>query len=833
MRKYLLGFIFWCTTNAASAQLPAFEWAKAFRAHNQGNPSVYSNGRSVAVDQLGNVYSAGLFSHTTDFDPGPGIFTLSADNWANTAIYLSKLSATGDFLWVIQIPTYVEFGNIEIRVDKNNNVYIASELRLPSDFDPGPGVYTLSPTGAMDAFVAKYDSNGKLVWAKQFGGPGDTVPKSDVLEVDDDNNVIVCGNFNNTVDFDPGPGIYNLTSTAHIQAFIVKLNNNGEFIWAKQFGNSSVVYSNSNITDVKCDQLGNIYVIGDFSGNCDFDPGSGNYLMQSGGRRNGYITKLSPNADLIWAKSIQNASSNYDDFTDTRGLDVDANRNVYIAGSFFGAFDFDPGSNTHIINSSNYDWFVLKLNEQGNFLWVNKIGGTDGDLASDVAVGNDGSVYAIGTISNNADMDPGPGVYTISTVNIYGSSALVRLNSNGAFISAGPFDQLDSEYGSCFTRRMVVNALNEIYITGYVSGSIDFDPGPGKYPLSSDGAMAPFVLKLAKCTNTSTSTLNVTSCNSYALNDETYDSTGTYIRTILNSTGCDSIITLHLTINKKYTSQYKTICSGESFFVGGANQNVSGLYVDTLRSSSNCDSIVTTQLIVNPAPLPSLGPDRDLCAGTNSSIKPGTFKEYLWQDLSTSSSLTVNTPGLYWVRVTNDFNCSAIDSITIRSILTSPDNFLKKTDSICPFQKLEIIANGNYDEYRWSTGAAGKKQIIDNPGVYSLQVTDSNGCTGTNSISIYKKDCKVGVFIPTAFTPNNDGRNDVFKGLVFGKVLKYKLQVFSREGQLIFETTDPLKGWDGFYKGMNYSTTTFVWQCFYQFENRKPEFQKGTVMAIR
>src|SRR3954463_6371597 len=85
MKKYFLSLIFPFLINAAEAQMPVFQWAKAFQAHNQSNPSVYSNGRSVAVDQIGNVYSAGLFDYTTDFDPGPGVFTLSAANWANTA----------------------------------------------------------------------------------------------------------------------------------------------------------------------------------------------------------------------------------------------------------------------------------------------------------------------------------------------------------------------------------------------------------------------------------------------------------------------------------------------------------------------------------------------------------------------------------------------------------------------------------------------------------------------------------------------------------------------------------------------------------------------------
>lgn len=832
MTKYLLSLFLIAFTSAA-AQLPEFQWAKAFEAHNQSNYSVYSNGRSVAVDQMGNVYSAGLFSYTTDFDPGPGLFTLTADNWTDKGIYISKLSASGDFLWAIQIPTYVEFGNIEIRVDRDNNVYIASELHLPSDFDPGPAVYTLSPTGGWDAFVAKYDPNGRLIWAKQFGGPGDTVPRSDVLEIDNSNNVIVCGNFNRTVDFDPGPAVYNLTSTAHIQSFIVKLTCNGDFIWARQFGNSPVVYSGCNIADIKCDLQSNIYVTGNFAGNCDFDPGTGSYLLQGEGMSDGYIAKLDTDGNFIWAKSIGNTTNDYHQYAQTRGLDLDAANNVYTAGNFLGTFDFDPGPGTHIISSVNYDWYVLKLNAQGDFVWVDAFGGSGNDVGADVAVSNDGSVFAIGTILQKADMDPGPGVYDLITANFYEASAIVKVNSgNGSLISAASFENVYT-YTDCLTRRMVIDNLQNIYITGYVAGIVDFDPGPGVYPLSSGGTQAPFVLKLARCANVTGSTLTISDCNSYTLNNETFDSTGTYIRTMPNSTGCDSVITLHLTINKKYTEQTKTICEGESFFAAGANQTVSGVYKDTLTTSFNCDSIVTTHLTVNSKPVPMLGPDKDLCAGTEAVINAGSFTQYLWQDNTTSNTLTVNSTGLYWVKVTNGFNCTASDSIFIKSMLPLPDGFLKKTDSICSYEKLDISVTGNFNQYLWSTGAVGKQIKIDRPGTYWLTVTDAKGCTGTDSILVYTKNCMQGVFIPTAFTPNNDGLNDVFKALVFGKVISFRLQVYSREGQLVFETSDPLKGWDGVYKNRNYPATMFAWQCFYQLENQKAGYQKGTVTVIR
>ncbi|MGZ8524839.1 MAG: T9SS type B sorting domain-containing protein, partial [Chitinophagaceae bacterium] len=441
--------------------------------------------------------------------------------------------------------------------------------------------------------------------------------------------------------------------------------------------------------------------------------------------------------------------------------------------------------------------------------------------------------YAVGPIGHIADMDPGPGVHTITTVHEYGASVLTKLNSNGALIYAASFESNGIDYGSSLTRRMVVDNSQNIYITGYLAGIIDFDPGPGVYELNSGSHQAPIVLKFSKCKNPTTSTLNINTCSSYTLDNEIFDSTGTYIRTMINSKGCDSVITLHLTVNKKYTEQTITICEGESFFAGGASQTGSGIYMDTLPTSLNCDSIVTTHLTVNPRPFPNFGTDRDLCAGTQSVISPGSFTKYLWQDMTTSNNFTVNAPGLYWVRVTNGFNCSAADSFIVRAMLPSPANFLRETDSICNYGGYELSPAGTYNQYLWSTGSVNNRIVIDQPGEYKLQVTDANGCVGTDSITLFKKECMNGIYIPTAFTPGNDGKNDLFKALVFGKVISFKLQVFDRAGQLIFQTTDPRKGWDGSNSGISYSTSVFVWQCFYQLDQQQPAYQKGTVTIVR
>jgi gliding motility-associated-like protein len=832
MFRYCCLWVLLILSSRAHCQLPVLHWAKAFTSRNVSNYDAYTNGRTVGVDQWGNVYSAGLLHHTIDFDPGPGVYTLTGGGIGEYGIYLSKLDAEGNFVWAKQIPVLVEFGEIELKVDNSGNVYLASDLRHPADMDPGPGVQMMKPTGSKDAFLIKLDTDGNLMWARQFGGPGDTAPQANALELDGNNNVILCGEFNNTVDFDPGPGLFNLTSTAHMQSYIVKLRSNGEFIWAVQFGHSPIVYNGAQITDVKCDRHGNIYTTGGFKGTCDFDPGTAVFSLTGNSLRDGFVSKLDPNGRLIWAKRFGNTTNNYYHNVYPKGIEIDDKENVVTTGDFSGTHDFDPGTGVYGLSSKAelFDAYILKLNTEGDFLWAKGIGGKENETGNDVVADSEGNVYAVGFYGPSVDFDPGPGEFIINS-SYYGASVLVKLNSNGDFVYAAPFQSID--YGISLFRRMVIDAAKNIYITGYVSGELDFDPGPKEYPVRGSSNMAPFVVKLGKCKNVTTSTVLINSCDSYTLNNTRYDSSGVYTQVMPNSTGCDSVISLHLTINKKLDRQTKVICQGESFYAGGANQTASGVYTDTLQTTLGCDSVVITTLIAHPEPQLELGSDRALCAGLSLTLSPGAFAGYQWQDQSTQSTFTLNKAGQYWVKVTDANQCSASDTLTITALLPNPSGFLKRSDSVCAYSTVLLQPTGIYQSYLWSNGATSKTIEVSVAGTYWLQVRDGNGCIGTDTIMVDSKECMKGMFVPTAFSPNGDGKNDVFRVQAFGKVKSFKLQLFNRWGQPVFQTEDVHRGWDGKVGGLPQRSDVFVWICTYQLEGEKQRLEKGTATLIR
>ena len=169
------------------------------------------------------------------------------------------------------------------------------------DFDPGIGVSNLTSNGYRDVFIEKLDANGNFVWAKSMGGTlhdyGFSIT-SDAL-----GNVYVTGYFLETVDFDPGPATFNLTSNGFTDIFILRLDASGNFVWAKSVGGSA----HDNGQSITTDASGNVYVTGWYSGSLDFDPDPTTFNLTSIGGSDVFVQKLSqPYLGINENKFLQN-----------------------------------------------------------------------------------------------------------------------------------------------------------------------------------------------------------------------------------------------------------------------------------------------------------------------------------------------------------------------------------------------------------------------------------------------------------------------------------------------------------------------------------------------
>ncbi|MDO6429594.1 gliding motility-associated C-terminal domain-containing protein [Flavitalea sp. BT771] len=251
-----------------------------------------------------------------------------------------------------------------------------------------------------------------------------------------------------------------------------------------------------------------------------------------------------------------------------------------------------------------------------------------------------------------------------------------------------------------------------------------------------------------------------------------------------------------------------------------------------------CLSRDTIAIGVYPKPSVNIGPDTSICRDSVYIFNAGSgFSNYLWQDGSSDSVLYTSLPGIYWVSVTDQNGCSTSDSARILRINENPKDFLEPAAEICSQGQLPLQLNaiGIYRSYLWSDSSAGPAITIAAPGQYWLQVTNAAGCTAKDTISVIGKACPIGIFFPGAFTPNNDGNNDVYRAIVYTVLDKFYMAIYDRWGVRVFQTSDPNKGWDGMFNGHPQPAGTFVWYAQYQLHSQhgKEIVQKGTLLLVR
>ena len=472
MKKIFLIFLSIFFAKLNFAQGPAFLWVKAI----QG--SGYSVGVSITTDALGNVYTLGYFGGNVDFDPGPNTFTLASLTF-NNDIFISKLNANGDFVWAKSFGSILnDYGN-SIAVDASGNVYCTGLFNGTGDFDPGPGSYSLSSNGAQDAFVLKLDASGNFVWSKSFGGINNEDGSGITLDASD--NIYITGFFESIVDFDPGAGTFSINSSGSSDVFVSKLDNSGNFIWAKNFGGIGADYANA----ICLDALNNVYTTGYFSGTADFDPDIGISILVSVGPGDVFISKIDASGNYVWAKS-QGGTSSYD-------IEVDNSGNVYTTGGYYNGADFDPGIGTVTLSSNGQsDIYISKLSNVGELVWVRVFGDIKDDEGSSLCIDAQGNILTIGGYQGTVDFDPSPTVFNLIGSMNYNSIFISKLNSLGNYVWAGSIKGSNNERG----RALTVDINNNIFTCGDYTGTADFDPDAGIYNLTGGGC---FILKMAPC----------------------------------------------------------------------------------------------------------------------------------------------------------------------------------------------------------------------------------------------------------------------------------------------------------------------------------------------
>ncbi|HEX2617071.1 MAG TPA: T9SS type A sorting domain-containing protein [Flavobacteriales bacterium] len=449
--------------------------------------------QGIALDDAGHVYITGTFTGTTDMDPGPGVHELISAG--SNDIYVAKFDTSGLLIWAKGMGGAYSDGATSIALDASGNAYITGGFCGTADFDPGVGEFelTAATTGENDIFIAKLDADGNFVWAKGIVG-GTWWDAGYGIAVDPAGDVVITGRFyyqGGPRDFDPGPGVFLLTA-GHEDIFVLKLEADGDFVWAVAFGTAP---DESRGYSIAVDGEANIYVTGYFRGAVDFDPGPGTVELTSVGTWNVFYLKLDPDAALLWAKALPISTATYhNEGNYGRKIAVDAAGDLLATGRYSGTVDFDPGAGTTELTATGaYDLYVTKYSATGELVWARSMGGSGHDEGSDIRVGTAGDVLVAGMFQGTADLDPGSG--TLELVAAGAEDAFIlHLDSDGDLVHATSMGGPDTDRAYA----VEMSTSGALYVTGWFAGTTDLDPGSGMLNATSAGSNDVFLIKLVE-----------------------------------------------------------------------------------------------------------------------------------------------------------------------------------------------------------------------------------------------------------------------------------------------------------------------------------------------
>jgi gliding motility-associated-like protein len=268
--------------------------------------------------------------------------------------------------------------------------------------------------------------------------------------------------------------------------------------------------------------------------------------------------------------------------------------------------------------------------------------------------------------------------------------------------------------------------------------------------------------------------------------------------------------------------------------------NVSLVVNEGMPSQSNICKEVT---VIGPGK-PQISGDTSLCSGEFLSLKAISDSGcmYHWDGPNGYSNsnenlvipaTTTGDAGIYSLTV-SQAGCFS-DTINVKvSITNSPDINLGNDTTICQGQQILLNAGSGSGMITWSTGDTSQQILVEFPGIYSVLVSDGE-CSASDTILI--EDCGSALWLPNAFSPNYDGKNDLFKPVIQGYLTFYQIQIFNRWGQQIYESSDPLSGWDGTFNGNVCPDDMYVYIVRYshstEISSDKRIIKRGTVTIIR
>ena len=442
----------------------------------------FDEGRVVKTDSTGNMYVAGNFSGTVDFDPGTSV-TEKISN-GDTDIFLTKFDDLGVFQWVLTWGGNLTDGVNDLIISPSGDIYITGYFSGTVDFDPTSGIDNKSSVSdSIDVYISRLDISGNYKWTQTWGGNSDDMGTGIALQ--NPNNLIIIGFFNDAVDFDPGTGTTQFTSAGLSDTFVSTFNNSGVTpSFTRTFTMGSWGYDEPQA--VATDSSGNIYLAGYFMGQVDFDPGSGTDTHTSNGGMDIFFGKYDSTSNYVWVHSMGAGG-------DDLGLDMIVSSSmIYLTGSFQDTVNFDPSGSTEATSHGFGDVFLALYDSDGIFDSLLAWGGTGDDKPYSLSI-DDEYLSITGSFKNAVDFDPGAGTdqHTASGTFLDAFASKFQL-SDMSFIDALTWGGSKDDEGY----STALDISHNVLVTGLFKDKVDFDPGPFVDQRTSNGDADVFFVNL-------------------------------------------------------------------------------------------------------------------------------------------------------------------------------------------------------------------------------------------------------------------------------------------------------------------------------------------------
>ncbi len=633
--KYLVFLLFlWSIFFTKNLSAQTYDWSAIVNAGNLSYAGALA--RDVVSDKWGNVITVGTFKDTLDFDPDTSVYQLPLNYYGTGAapmIYIQKLDSVGNFLWAKTLGTglanYNNYYCWDLEVDIAGNIYFVGRIGYGwwEDVPDSTPVYIAPDV----TFVLKLNKDGEYLWHKTFHPYGGTVYFIS-LELDEDQNMFMTGNFQGMLDFNPSPGLYQMNAGSVADVFICKWDSLGDFEWAKQ------VESEFSL-GLDLTPEGDVIFSGEFRDSLDADPGSSEHFIYNLDYEIGsFISKLDSDGNFQWVRHVNNTNRNfiYGYIARDNTISIDSLGNIYSSigfGTDVGVWSdtvyYDPFNLNLFYHSNYYSWVILKYDESGNLIWsrlfsnLNSSSGIPLVDITGIETDKYGNVYVCGHARGDVYFGDDSLIVVEETyqTNYSRRAIFAKLVPDGDLAWAVGIEQDTSTYnGDSYILGLHITDNGKLIAAGSFHYEVDLDPGPDSVITSGKGALT-YVLDVCNLTAL-TENIDTVICNgdSIWLEGAYQNLTGEYLDTVISPFYECFDTTVYVTtltvLDTAPIIQIDTfICYGDSIVLENEMQSSTGFYWDTIFNNLGCDSIIyhTHLTILDPYQL--VQTDSTICFG--------------------------------------------------------------------------------------------------------------------------------------------------------------------------------------------------------------------------